>query len=119
MNLEQVLRSAHAEEMEKAVREMPRDAEVIELLKRSFRGRALPGYNGKGHVWSMTARHSIEVELLELGKSVIAFSAREDCRSIMSDPAFPPPTPIGLPQSPEYILLETLSSVDMKCRASS
>ena len=34
LNLEQVLRSAHAGRKGEAMREMPRDAEVIELLKK-------------------------------------------------------------------------------------
>jgi hypothetical protein len=57
------------EEMEKAIREMPRDAEVIDLLKKlSGEGRFLRD-NCKCRVWSMAARHSSEGELLELGKS--------------------------------------------------
>jgi hypothetical protein len=107
------------QETDKAIREIPRDAEVTDLLKKVSEEGPLPRYNRNGRVWSMTARHNIEVELVELGKSVIASSPQKIVESIMSDPAFPPPNPIGLPQSPEYILLETLSSVDMKCRASS
>ena len=53
-----------SEEMERAIREMPRDAEVIELLKKFRRRVRLLRDNCKGRAWSMAARHSIEVELL-------------------------------------------------------
>ena len=47
------------EEMEKAIREMPRDAEVIDLLK-NFPVRArFRRDNCKGGVWRMAARHSV------------------------------------------------------------
>ena len=47
------------EEMEKAIKEMPRDAEVTDLLK-NFPPRArLLRDNCKGRVWSMAARNSI------------------------------------------------------------
>ena len=46
------------EEMAKATRELPRDAEVIELLKKLPPRARFRRDNCKGRVWSIAARHN-------------------------------------------------------------
>ncbi len=50
------------EELEKAIREMPRDAEVIDLLKNFLTRARFPRDNCKDRAWRKPAHHSIEGE---------------------------------------------------------
>ncbi|HEX9788954.1 MAG TPA: hypothetical protein VGB09_13050, partial [Candidatus Binatia bacterium] len=66
------------EEMEKAIKEMPRDAEVIELLKKfPPRARFLRA-NREGCTSSIASRCCDKPELVNLGKSDIP-ALYEDC----------------------------------------